>query len=167
MSENPPSVPKSDSEIADFVRPFAIRVATMNGVLAAIGIAVAVYVYFAFAVPAKIVHHSVGRFGQPIEPENALIYLFAFPIFQIWLAVMPMLGIRRYDQQKAEAQSVRLQALFPWITPAPNSVGLQKTVLMLLAFTEALILGVTVYRAALAAFCSPSPDISGACVYLL
>ena len=71
MSETPQPVPVSDSEIANFVRPFAIRVATINGVLAAIGIAIAMYVYFAFNIPAKIDHHSVGRFGQPIEPENA------------------------------------------------------------------------------------------------
>ena len=167
MSENPQPPPVSDSEIADFVGPFAIRVATVNGVLAAIGIAVAVYVYFAFNVPPKIAHHSVGRFGQPIEPENALSYLFAFPIFQIWLAVMPLLGTRRRDQQRDEAQSVRLQSLFPWITPAPNSVGLHKIVLMLLVFTEALMLVATVYRAALAALCSASPDFAGACGYLL
>jgi hypothetical protein len=150
MFKNQQPIPASDSEIADFVRPFAIGVATINGVLAAIGIAIAMYVYFAFNIPAKIDHHAVGRFGQPIEPENALIYLFSFPCFQIWLAIMPWLGTRRRGQQTSEAR-VRLQALFPWITPAPNSVGLQRSVLMLLVFAEVLILTATVYRAVLAA----------------
>jgi hypothetical protein len=154
MFENPQPIPASDREIAGFVRPFAIRVATINGVLAAIGIAIAMYVYFAFNIPAKIDHHSVGRFGQPIEPENALIYLFSFPSFQIWLAIMPWLGTRRREQQTSEAQSIRLQALFPWITPAPNSVGLHRSVLMLLVFAEALILTATIYRAVLAALSS-------------
>lgn len=157
MAENPQGVPPTQDELADLVRPFAMRVATINGLLAVLGIGIALYVYFAFPIPAKIDHHSVDRFGQPSEPENAILYLFVYPCFQVWLVVMPLWGIWRLDHQKSDEnarQVSRLRAFFPWVTPAPKSAGQHKGVLVALAFAATLMLTATIFRSVLTAISS-------------
>ena len=157
MPENPQGVPPTPDEFADLVKPFAMRVATINGLLAVLGIGIALYVYLAFPIPAKIDHHSVDRFGQPIEPENAIVFLFAYPFFQVWLVVMPLLGTWRLDHQTSDEkarQVARLRAFFPWVTPAPESVGLYKGVLVALVFAATLMLTATIFRSILTALSS-------------
>src|SRR6476659_1180126 len=72
--------------------PFAKRVGIINGLLALFGISVALYVYCEFPIPPTIVHHRLDKFGQPVGPESTLLYLFVFPVFQVWLVIMPLFG---------------------------------------------------------------------------
>ncbi|MGO4717174.1 hypothetical protein [Bradyrhizobium sp. 2TAF24] len=92
--------------------------ASISGaVLAAIGIAISVYVYAKFPHPDPIEFIS-DRFGvHRIRTESAFGYLSVFPIFQVWLVVMPAAAMsstyRNFSRKRGEELGKKVQGAFP------------------------------------------------------
>jgi hypothetical protein len=157
MPENMQDAPQAPNELAQLVWPSAKRVAIVNGLLALVGIGVALYVYCEFPIPATIAHHRLDKFGQPVGPESALSYLFAFPIFQVWLVVMPLWGGWRATRIDAVEQAQRDEVvgkegkLVPWAKPMEPSAGFLRSILVGLVMVEVGLLFATIFRAVSAA----------------
>ena len=149
--------PEAPNELALVMWPYAKRVGIVNGLLALLGIGVALYVYCEFPIPATITHHRLDRFGEPVGPESALSYLFTFPIFQVWLVVMPLWGGWRATRIDATEQARRDEAvrkarkLFPWARPMELSAGFLRSILVGLVMVEVALLFATIFRAISAA----------------
>jgi hypothetical protein len=130
----------------------------INGLLALIGISIALYAYFSFPLPTETAHHGLDKFGRPLEPENTLLYLFVFPCFQMWLVVMPLWGGWRSTHVSADEQArrdnavVRMRKLLPWVRPAEPCLELNRSVLIVLVIAQVGILIATIFRAVSAAF---------------
>jgi hypothetical protein len=114
----------------------ATRVGIINGLLALVGICIALYVAISFPLPAEIPHHQLDKFGLPVGPENTLLYLFVFPCFQMWLVFMGWWAIRKNVGEKARADKIVAKArkLFPWVRPAEPSAKSFQFVLVTVQF---------------------------------
>jgi hypothetical protein len=145
------------NELARFMWPFAKRVGIINGLLALVGISVALHVYLNFPIPTEISHHRLDKFGQPVGPESSLSYLFVFPCFQVWLVIVPLWGGWRATNVNAREQSRRdevvatTRKLFPWARPADPSANFYRLLLTSLVMVQVGLLIAAIFRAVSAA----------------
>jgi len=62
--------------------------AVVNGALAALGVAIAYYVYFYVPHPLEV--HTTGKYGEVVS--STATYIFVFPVFQVWMFVVLVFG---------------------------------------------------------------------------
>jgi hypothetical protein len=62
--------------------------AVVNGTLAALGVAIAYYVYFYVPHPLEV--HYTGKYGEVVS--STATYTFVFPVFQVWMFVVLVVG---------------------------------------------------------------------------
>ncbi|NEV00999.1 hypothetical protein [Bradyrhizobium uaiense] len=150
----PQNTQPTPEELADILRELTKRAAIINALLAFVGISVTLYVYLKFPIPSEIIRHGLDKFGKPLEPENAISYLFAFPCFLIWLVVMPLLGGKQAARMTTDEAVARAREIFPWMRwakPIEPSVPLYQLLCMALVGVQILVLSLTIFRAVSAA----------------
>ena len=157
MSANVQDSSAKQKELSQFIWLWSKRAGITNGVLALLGISVALYVYCNFPIPVEIPHHGFNRYGEPAGPENALIYLFVFPCFQVWLVAIPLWGGWRTAHESADDQAKRdklvanVRKFLPSVQPATPSANFYCVLLIILVLAEIGLLSATIVRAVAAA----------------
>lgn len=119
--------------------------------LAAAGVLAAAFVLCRFSLPAMIEHDGLNKFGQPIAPENALVYLFVLPVFQCWLAFIGVLQSRRARAGESNLRSARLEATlkarFPGFDLQKETAAAHEIFSVGIAFVQFNLLPFSIYRA--------------------
>lgn len=130
------------TEPAD-VSPETLRLmsvaAAVHGALAALGMAIAYYVYF--QVPHSDEIHYAGKYGEVVA--SAATYIFVFPVFQVWAFVLSVIG-RRCATRPHPLDNLKLGKHFP--RPASKDQACRAATFFIMAI-HLVILGATVYRA--------------------
>jgi hypothetical protein len=129
----------SDGRAQRFIR-YAIIVSEL---LAMIGVGIAAFVYFHFPIPQNIGRDRLDKFGQVVGPENTILYLFVFPIFQVWIAAMPFLAKRHGNP---ENYNPALMNLFSRLRKTDFSIEFYQLLLVVLLMCQGLLLAVSIYR---------------------
>ncbi|NLS69661.1 hypothetical protein E3H11_12190 [Bradyrhizobium brasilense] len=148
MSQNAQARPRVPDELAGVLRQLTKRTAIINALLAFVGISVTLYVYLKFPIPSEIIRHGLDRFGKPLEPENAISYLFVCPIFLVWLVLMPLWGARQAMSMTDEAVA-RGRETFAWVRwakPIEPSVPFYQLLCILVVIFQILVLSTTIFR---------------------
>jgi hypothetical protein len=118
--------------------------AAVNCGLAALGVAVAHYVYF--YVPHSVEVHYTGKYGEVVS--SAATYIGVFPAFQVWLFVMSVIG--RWGANRPHVlDNLELGKRFP--RPASKELACRAALFAVAALELAGLVG-TAYRAVLVAY---------------
>lgn len=154
MSQNPQATPPAPDELTGVLRQLLNRTAIINALLASVGIGVTLYVYLRFPIPSEIIHHGIDKFGEPLQPESAVSYLFSIPCFLIWLVVMPLWGSKRAISMTSDAAAVKAREKLPWVRwakPMEPSAPFFQLLCICLVGVQILVLSATIFRAVSAA----------------
>ena len=130
------------AEPAD-VSPETLRLMSIagavHGALAALGVAIAYYVYF--YIPHSDEIHYAGKYGEVVA--SAATYIFVFPVFQVWAFVLSVIG-RRGATRPHPLDNLTLGKRFPQPATKEQACRVASFVIVVM---HLIILGATVYRA--------------------
>jgi hypothetical protein len=122
------------------LRFMSIMVA-VNCALAALGVAIAYYVYFYF--PHSVEVHYTGKYGEVVS--SAATYAGVFPAFQVWIFVVSVIG-----RWGANRRHFLREEFKGWQQPTDQDL-LYKSVSFFIAAVQLIVLTMTAYRAVLLA----------------
>jgi hypothetical protein len=117
--------------------------AVANGALAALGVAIAYYVYFCLPHSPEI--HYAGKYGEVVS--STATYIFVFPVFQIWIFVVLVFGRWRATRPNS-LDNLELWKRFPRRSSKEQAI---RAALLAFVAMELIVLGVTAYRAVVVA----------------
>lgn|GEM_PF-4377258 len=128
------------------VRRFERWVVAVNALIALASIGIAAYVYFHYSLPPAIQYPGLNKWGQPFAPVGIFSYLFVFTIFQVFVAIMPVVGRLSSSMFSNDQLVAGVQQIFPSARPSQPSAGLIKSTLAGFVAVEVVLFSATIYR---------------------